>query len=272
MLILLTLLSTAFAQSPTPKPSARNLAEKTYTRDNTFCHMGKKRIEIQIRSFNKFTEPKEKGYGENFFYVPLKKEKLLELNKDQLNSYRFFKGIDSLCSKSLGFLIKPHTLAILFLKENRPDEDKLTLQLFDIKSALPGKIIETDYMVDAAEAYEDGFIFRTLQLRSGTTLGKLKIAGQDFIYQDRQFSYWMKYGPSGFEMKPGISFEKFQWKAYFKEEKDFLEATGWDESEKKFKNHYLYIAINHALKKECILLTPAKMVPTGSEPGWHCSP
>lgn len=267
MPILFLLLSFAAMAEPV---NVRNLTEKTYTRDNTYCRLAKARVEIQIRSHAATTEPREKNYGEYVFYYPKVKPHLLPINVDKLNSYRLFTGQGSLCSKSLAFPVG-EKIAVLLLKENRPFEDKLSIQLFDQKSGEPDAFVETDYLTDKAELAPDGFVFRNYVEKSlNPEFGKVTIAGNSFVYQDRGFSFWMKYSVKGFEAVPSVSYQKFNWMKLYKDEKDFLEASGWDDSTQTFKNKLVYLAVNHKLKKECVLLIDKKIKPDGSE-NWRCN-
>src|SRR5690606_10323692 len=123
----------------------QNLIARTFTHDNTFCNLNGRRVEFELRGLNKFTEPKEKFYGEFAFFKPKNLLKQLPLNKDSLHTYRFFPGANSLCSKSLGFKIGPATSSILFLRENRPYKGKLVIQNYDHNKHEPLETIETEY-------------------------------------------------------------------------------------------------------------------------------
>ena len=270
MYIIFFLVSSVFASGW----ETRSLKESTYSRDNTFCQMGNKRIQIEIRSAAPQTESVEKKYGDTLFYYreddQKSEPKLLPLNQEKLNTYRFFEGKSTLCSKSQGFAVGPDKLAVLFLKENRPFKDKLALQLFNTKSQEPENAVDTEFMVDKTLITTDGFLFRTHADRLGLESGKTKIQDIDYTFQDRDFSFWMKYSTSGFAVMPSESFQQFQWKDYFQSEAEFLEFSGWNEKEKMFKNSVLYVAVNYKLKKECILLVPEKIKISGLEAGWRC--
>jgi len=268
MFIIFFLVSQAFSETF----DLRSLKAKTYTRDNTYCLLGGKRLEIEIRSEAPHTEPKEKNYGEYVLYYPKVKKKgtLLPLGEDKLNSYRLFAGRGTKCSKSYGYSLDSKKLAVLFLKENRPFMDKLSLQIFNSDSAAPESIIETDYKSDLTVGIDNGFIFRTYADRQGLEMGTVKINDVEFFFQDRDFPIWMKYTLQGFEVTPSESFQRYPWKQYFKTEKEFLESAGWTDTEKKFKNTVQYIAVNHKGKKECVLLMPQKTKLSGSET-WRCN-
>jgi hypothetical protein len=266
MIVLFFMVSLALADSM----DARSLLEETFSRDNTFCGLANKRFEVEIRSGSKFSERGEKAYGEYFLYYNQKDEPLLlPLNKDKMNSYRFFEGKSPGCSKTYGFIFDKTILAMLFLKENRPHKDKLTIQLFDLKNYQPKDVIETDYITNELEITEKGFYFPSLFERHDIEMGKVTVEATLFTYQDRDFPTWFLYDTKSFIPHPQKTYERFPWKALFKDLSDFLEAAAWDKKEKVFKNRYLFVAINYPAKKECILLSAEKIKPNGSEK-WRC--
>jgi hypothetical protein len=264
MTLLFFLLSfTAFAAS-----DSMDAFEKSYPRDNTYCSYQKRRIEILIRGGQKFTEPKERGYGEMIFYrEPGKKPKLLSgLRGD---TFRLFSGNSPLCSKSHGYKVDDKTLAILFLRENRPFADKLVIQLIDLASLTPKEIIETNYLAERASKTADGFSFKTVPENHNPDFGKVLIESNEFIYREEGFPLWMNYSAKGFEVSLELTYRKFPWKKTFKDQEEFLAITGWNEVDKKFSRTVTYIAINHKLKKRCLLLIESKQKLVGNE-SWRC--
>ena len=248
----------------------RNLAEKTFPRDNTFCSLKDKRIEVQIKGHTKVSEPKEKVFGDYFFYLEEDHPpQILPLNKDRFDSYRFYPGTGTNCSKSLGFALDNSTLAVLFLRENRPFKEKLSLQLFDMQKMTAKDAIDSPYIADKVKGTAGGFVFKSLGEKHDIDMGTTKIEGQDFIYQDRDFTPWVKFSTKGFEVLPDLSYKKFKWKKLFKDEKEFLEISGWSAQEKKFTKTSIYMAVNHALKKECIVFKAPQEKLQGNE-SWRC--
>ncbi len=265
--LLLLFTHLALAESP----DVRNLTETTFYRDNTHCRLKNKRVEIQVRAHSSLTETKEQNYGEFIFYYPEEdKPEVLPLGADKMHTYRLFKGENSACSKSLGYFVGKDQLAVLFLKENSPFPDKLTIQYFDVNTSRPIKILETEYSVDKTEMIPEGFAFRVLEDRQGLEMGKVTISSHLFTYQDRDFDVWMTHTPKGIQYSGTLSYQKSAWKNFFKDENDFLIATGWDAKEKKFSKVHLYLAVNHQLKNQCIYLAKEKTKFKDNGPGWRC--
>ncbi|MFP5385969.1 MAG: hypothetical protein ACLGHN_07805 [Bacteriovoracia bacterium] len=245
--------------------------DKSFGRDNTFCSYKGKKIELMIRGSNRYTEPKERGYGEYIFYRPSteKKSILLPLNGNRSDTFRLFSGKSSLCSKSHGYQIDSSTLAVLLQKENRPFADKLVIQLFELPSLVPKNSIETDYPSDKAMKTNGGFSFRTIPENYNRDTGKVMIEGEPFIYHEKDFPQWMTYSRDGFSINKKLTYENSPWKKAFKDEKDFYSTAAWDPKEKKFSKLTIYVAINHKLKKQCLLFIEMKQKPAGNET-WRC--
>lgn len=253
--------------------ASEDLFEKTWPRDNSFCALHKKRVEILIRGQNKFVETKEYGYGEYAFFRvgPEETDKAykMPLNHFESGLYKFFKGTNSSCSKSLGYPLKDGKFAILFLKQNRPYGHKLVIQIFDFKKMRPLDVIETNLVTRKVYSTSQGFIFKTVTERTDMDMGKVKIEGSEYIYQDRSFPLWMNFDSSGMSLDPSITYKKLPWRKYFKDEADFIKSASWDAKEKVFKNSIAYIAVNHTLKRKCVYFSSAKIKPAGTE-DWRC--
>jgi hypothetical protein len=266
-MILLTLLLSSlsvFAASV-----SLNTFEKTFPRDNTFCYHKGKRVEILIRGYNKFTEPNERGFGEYFFFREKDKAKLMDINDLRSDSYKLFAGENTLCTKSLAYVIDQNTIAVLLLKENRPFKEKLAIQFLDANTMAPKQYLETEFVTDKASKRPDGFAIRTWAESLDKDMGKVKIADQDYIYQEREFPKWVGYSIKGFETLPQNTFENFPWKRFFTDEADFLTTTGWNATDKKFTKDLLYVAVNHKMQKRCVYVTNTKHKITGVE-AWRC--
>jgi hypothetical protein len=252
-------------------PDSKLTFDKSYPRDNTFCHFKNKRVELLIRGSQKFTEPNERGYGEFIFLrnLPVRIPMLMKLNTSRADTFKLFLGTSPQCSKSHGYMIGNDLIAVLLQKENRPFKDKLVIQLFDANSMTPKESIETNFPTDRATFMPDGFAFRVLAENHNPEMGRVMIAGEKFIYQEKTFPEWISYSLKGFEIKDNLTFDKFPWRNAFKDQRDFNEVTGWNEKDKKFTKKIVYLAVNHKLKKECLLFIAAKQKIHGSE-AWRC--
>lgn len=247
-----------------------NLHEKTFARDNTFCHIDGKRLEILVRGSNRYTEVGEKLYGE----VALSRTDSgeitsLPINDEQLGLIKFLPGKKSLCSKTQGYKIGPDSFGVVFSQENKPFASKLVIQLFDRKTLKPTKAVTTNYLVDTARPCDNGFKFQTSEEKADIEMGTIEIHGQKYTYQDRGFTYWVSYTDKGFKVLPKDSYESSPFIKAFKDQDDYLKKMYWSEKEEKFEHPMVYIAVNHQIKRGCIFISQTKIKPTGKE-DWTC--
>src|SRR5690606_31910036 len=97
-------------------------------------------------------------------------------------------------------------------------------------------VIETNYPADRAIKTENGFAVRVVEENYNPDMGTVSIEGDKYIYQEKPFPQWVNYSTKGgFEILTGVTFDRFTWKSAFKNEKDFLELTGWDKTTKSFQ-------------------------------------
>ena len=246
------------------------LIEKTYPRDNTFCRFKNKLIEIEIRGDSRETETRDAGYGQYAFQKDDDQFSSLPINQNKFGRYRFFKGKSQACTKSLAVELDTQTMAILFLKDNRPFKEKLVIQLYDMQMATPKEVIETDYLADQLEIINGGFQFKSMSDRIDRKFGKVKIADHDYIFQDEDMSPTMKYTSKGFEILPEETFEKSPWKSFFKDKNDFFMFSGWNAEDKRFINSFVYTAVNHNLKRSCVLFSSTSQSTLTGNEFWRC--
>ncbi len=249
--------------------SDQDTFEKTYPRDNSFCQIGNKRIEILIRGFQSHTDPKDRMWGENVFArnpegqlsrIPVTMESGL---------YRLFQGTSSSCTKVVGSMVGTR-FAILFQKHNSPHKHRVVVQYLDPATLKPLDTVYTPYLADKAKITKSGVVLRTHSpTRQEMEMGKVMISGKQYLYQDHLLPLWVSLDKDGFSIEPNETFENFSYKAFFKNVEDFRLQSGWDETEKKFTKTKLYVAINHTSKSKCILLIDSKKVLNGEE-NWIC--
>lgn len=247
----------------------QNLLEKTYPRDNTFCQVGNKRIEIMVRGDNSHTEPKERMWGENVFVREDEgKASLLPVNAES-GLYRLFQGNPSSCTKAVGTQLDGK-FVILFQRHNSPHKHRLVIQYLDTKTLKPLETLHTPLLADKAMVSNGTIIIRTHPPeRQDIQMGKIVIQGKKYLYQDHRFPVWMVLDKSGISADPTLTFNDFTYKSFFKSVEEFKTLTGWNEANKTFTNTTLYVAINHETKSKCILLVSAKRN-LSNEESWIC--
>jgi formylmethanofuran dehydrogenase subunit C len=72
-----------------------------------------------------------------------------------------------------------------------------------------------------------------------------------------------------FQVNSDETYEDFPWKKFFKSMEDFNLLTQWDKNKKKYLKDMFYVAVNHKIKKQCLIFLEKKQTLTGDEP-WRC--
>lgn len=247
----------------------RDLMDKTFARDNTFCQVGSKRVEITIRGDHSHTDPQERAWGEHVFMKPDdQKSVLLPVNKFS-GLYRLFPGNPSSCTKAMGTMIG-EKFGILIQKHNRPHKPQLIIQYIHPKTLEILDTVETTYLADSAISMSNGVALRThLPSRQDIEMGNVMIGGKKYLYQDHDFPIWVMLTKDGFKVDPKLTFEKFSYRQFYKDLSEFGASSGWQDSSNSFSMTKLYVAINHATKSRCIFMTNEKKKLTGEE-AWIC--
>lgn len=249
--------------------SDKDSFEKTYPRDNTFCLVDGKRVEIMIRGDQSHTEPKERMWGEHVF-ARLGTQTPYRLPVTERSGlYRLFQGNPSSCTKSIGTM-NDGKFMILFQKLNSPHKHQLVIQYLDPVSLKPVEHEYSPYLADKVLIRNNGLVMRThAKARSEIQMGKVQINGKKFIYQDHEFPVWISVTGKESVIDPQLTFENFRYRSFFKTSADFNLMAGWNENTKSFKNNILYVAINHQTKTKCVVMLETVKTPDGSE-GWIC--
>ncbi len=243
--------------------------EKTYSRDNTFCQIGQKKIEIMVKGNQSHTEKEDLLWGEHVFSrigdAPAKKVPVTS----ESGLYRLFHGSPSLCTKVVGTMLDGK-FAILFQKDNRPHKNQLVIQYFDPKDFSALETLHTPFLADKAMVKNNAFLVRThSKNRADIEMGKITIKEKKYLFQDHRFPVWVTIDKSGFSSDVLATYEDFTYKSFFRTIEEFKLNTGWLENEKSFTNTKLYVAINHEQKSKCVLLLKDKKALTGDE-NWIC--
>src|SRR5690606_22844212 len=114
LFLLLTLTAMAAAA---PLERFPLLYASTYSHDNSFCRLTDSRIELQIRSTDKYAEAGDINYGEYPFLLLNKVPYKLNLNND-IGRYRLIEARQNHCSKSLAMVFNPDELTLFYAQDN----------------------------------------------------------------------------------------------------------------------------------------------------------
>ena len=234
-------------------PDARTLREKTFVRDNTFCHLGEKKVEIEIRGFDQYTDPQDARYGDKVFSVRDKVYRLLPLAKDNIGRYRLLLGEDPHCSKSLSLKRNAQELTVFFLKDNRPFPDLLTLLHYDFSGS--ARTEETAYPMKEALVEGGKLFFSSVSGKSVPDLKKVRLKGQEYTVTFQELPVWYVYDGKNFRVDQMKTYHRFDQLHFFPTREDFEAFFQWDADAGKYRLHGHVAAVNAALREKCLART-----------------
>ena len=254
LILTLILLITNFIQIAIASDFETNvLMDKTYVHDNSYCRMKSDVVEFEVRSFDKYTQPDDSEYGEHIFALHNEKRFLLPLNADNLSRFKIFKGDNSFCSKAFSLQTGPDTLAVFFLKDNRPLGNLLTVLFFNYKTNT-SSILKTDFVTNRGIIRDGKFKFPSLLPHREVQMGKVKIDNLTYIFRDAEIINWVNFDGTQFQNDHDLTYEKFDWNKYFTKS-EFEVASAWDSKTNQYNQKRYLIAINHLMKRRCIAFT-----------------
>lgn len=228
----------------------RALIDKSYARDNSYCTIGKVKVELEIRGLDQYTSPRDAGYGEHIFIVKNGKRTLLPLNKNLIGRYRLLKGKQNNCTKSLMIQFNSRTI-FFFLKDSRPLLDTLSAVVYSADTN-KAEVVETNFGVHKAMVEKNQLKFSSAPSIDPLGGGTVKIFNKEFIYVKKRLIPWYLYDGKSFVVDPETTFNDFEFKAFFKDFSDFANSFVWDKSEKHFKIQEFRHAVRHSTKERCL--------------------
>ncbi len=246
----------------------------------TSCHLGKTKAELFLRFEKKMDSATNDFSGAPLVFLKSKIESTLESTlKSSEGDFNFIPPkIKSNCKDTLALPIGKTTLAIFYSSDNRPFQENYRVVLWNAKT---DKITDQRDLgaVSAILPTTEGFSYSNLIPRSDVDQIDMKsTSGKAMIATDKDLnalkSAKIVNKKLYVEFDPHLSFEKSQWKKFFKDKLDYLNATGWDGKQKRFANVVVYEASHFNGKdnknqETCIDLTNKR---GGSlvEPKWRC--
>lgn len=248
------------------------------------CNFGGNKVGLFLRH-DQFIDPKTKETrGAPLVYLGSSQIHLIQmLGEPQPGDFLFLSPEDSsLCDKTQAYDLGNGLVALFYLQDNRPFQDLYHVIFYNYKA---DRVLEQKNLgaVSQLFALKDGFAYSVLKPRSDvdsvemtSTFGtKMKAVDKDLnalhVVKARK-------GKSEFKIldtiDPKLSFEKNEWKFFFKNKADFLKAAGWNSKEQKFKNETVYEASQldpqqTGQREICIALTD-KRGGTLNARDWRC--
>ena len=230
---------------------SRVLLDKTFVRDNSYCRIQNKRMEIEIRSFQQYSSFDEAEYGEHAFLIQGDKYLLLPLNEKLIGRYKLLKGEDKNCSKSLSMQTGKSGLVFFFLKDNRPFLETLSMIHYDNTTG-EVDIKETSLSVQKAWMKDNILHIYSHESLSDPELGKVRISDKEFIYNEKPFGVIYTFDGKTIAMNSTKSFESFPYKKIIKDAAEFEKVFKWNSSRQVFEVKKFHYAVHMNSRQECI--------------------
>lgn len=228
----------------------RVLIDKTFVHDNTYCQLGGKKLEIEIRSFEKYTHQKDLEYGDHVIVIQDKKYISLPINETLIGRFKLLKGKDKNCSKALSIKLDNSKLIFFLLKDNRPLKSSLLTVLYNLETQ---KSIASETEFNTEDGFiEDGVLkFSSSETQLSSSLGNVKIRNKEFVYIQKNLDLWYRFDGKNFTFDSAATESSFKYKNLLKNKK-FAEFFKWDASKKRYRYDSFFHAVNHSSKEECI--------------------
>lgn len=216
---------------------------QSYSHDNTYCRLGERSIEIEVRSSEKYTLPDEAEYGEFIMIKNQDKTLKVALDPQKIGRYRLLKGESANCSKALSLPMNEEQLAIFFLKDNKPFKDKLLVLNFNFKTSEFSRF-ESPYMTDTARIQDGKLYFESAAEDCEKKSGHVVIQDKKHNFIEKELEPWISYDGRSFKLDESLTYMEFEWKHLFPDAKSFFQHM---KRKKKF-----IIATNFEAKSTCI--------------------
>lgn len=208
-------------------------------------------------SVEDLTLPDKKDHSkvkqEIFIQSPKRKHSIV---KDGKGNFGFIQGGDnSICTGTAAYILNETTVAILIGHSDIPFPDRLMMIVYDTKA---DRILKTEKDLGTfskIDVHPEGFIFSRMIPRSNASTKKMKspLTEREMLAVDKDLGAYqlvrMQKQKLTREFDPAISWDKTDWRKFFKDDKDFLEATGWDKKKRTFKNIVVYEASHYSRKE-----------------------
>lgn len=239
---------------------------------------------------------KDKAFSVEFSLVPdkanrekIKQNVFIKADKKEIsiikdgpgNIQALDGGQMSACTGTAAYILDDQTIAILFAKSDPPFPSRLMMVVYDAKAEKILKIEKDLGAMAKVESANEGFVFSTKFRRTDIDTLQMKspVSGKAMPAHDEDLEVYqhvyMKKKKLIREFDPETSFDQSEWKRFFKNQEEYLSATGWDAKKKVFKYKMVYKASDSKGKEAdgdeiCIGFAEKRSQPIYRNK-WYCS-
>lgn len=276
-LIVINLLAITFSVQAASPLSLKN----TIPFAKAVCKSGDSKLELYL-NFDKKIPAEENDYtGANLLFLKAHKVHNIEVQmKPYPGDFSFVKKTDttSICDKTLAFDLSNKVWAILYTKDHRPFQELYQMVVFDLAHE---KVLLKNNLgaVQAIEKYKDGFLYSVMIPRSDVSEKEMQLPSGRKVHardMDLKAIHIMQFSKNQAKLSvdPDVSYDRSEWKKYFKDKADYLKAADWDAGKNKFKKEIVYEAKYYNrdesdIKESCIVLVANRNTKV-TESEWRC--
>lgn len=185
--------------------------DKSYIRDRSECRFETARLNLEIRSPDLYTQHSESEYGNTITLKHNGQVKPIVMNEAEIGRYRFLSIHNSICSKGVALPINEKLIAFLFLKDNRPFTDQLTILYYNIQTKVT-EVISTKVSIKNAFLKDGKVYLRHSKDQSEQKFGSLIMDNKKFNYVEKHFEPWVSFDGQHFKTDMDMSFDAFEHK------------------------------------------------------------
>lgn len=245
-LIILWLPSLLFASSSSGE--LRDLYETSFSRNNSFCHFGEYRFQLQIRSIDKYTQINDADYGEYPFILQNNSRSKITINND-IGRFRFIYSGENNCSKTLSIPFTKDELTLFYAQDNRPYPDLLVVVYYNPRTQTT-RVINSGLPI--LKYIRLPHLFKFASLIPKTEVSELVFENNKYTHFQVNFPIWKQFDGKSFTTDISETFAKFEWRMFFSSFQEFKEEFQWNQESQSLEITHYEMITNNALHKKCL--------------------
>lgn len=226
-------------------------AEKTYRSDHSDCNFKGEKIDLDIRSHQRYSTSEDDEYGDTVLIGHAGKSIKLNLNDNGTGRFRLLKAENEICSKVLALSVKSDEVAFFIMKDNRPFADTVMVLYYNVKTH------EADFMPSKIQAkvalYSNGKAYFKLASEDvSKKYGDATIKQIKYTTIEQTLEPWISFDGKNFKLDRQMTYDQFEPKGLLKPSM----LVGLNE----FKEIKYRIAINPLTKSNCLSFNQGRWI------------
>ncbi len=248
--------------------------EKTplYSHAHTSCDLNGKKWELHLGDFSQADNDEAKEFGYTTFWIQPAggAPKIIGFPVKPYTTMLFLSShTPSICADTPAFKTADGTIGIFVRVENRPFNDKLAVVFFDPEK---NQIVAQNQDLGISEQVEptpNGLAYRVYDPASDYENYTVEVRGKSLKASEETFAFWQTIDRTKSRVvgvaNADLTWQRSNYKSYFKSQADFEKAFGWDSRHHLYKNIWIYRTENPAC-----LQAAKERAPLKGDTHWNC--